>query len=128
MDGLKEFAKVVGGFVAFFAALLVVVLVLVKTCSNGDGDCRGTSSIAERIDAKGVPGWRDRCWEDRRTLMETVSLVPPEGKVVEILSCSAILVRLHGRCFIVTRGFRSHSWSQGTCLRAKDMLEGQDVR
>jgi len=96
--------------------LLLLTLIICSSCLNEDGNCAGEPTYAEILDRAKVPHWRKRCsGRGSMYLSEVVQRVPPDGEVLDVISCDSILVRIRGRCYIITQGFRSHSWSQADC-------------
>lgn len=97
------------------AAVALLVAFGTGSCFNEDGNCRGNPTIAETIDQVGVPNWRTMCANERWGLVGVVRKVPRDGRVLEIITCDTLLVQVRDRCFVVTQGYRSHSWSQASC-------------
>lgn len=100
----------------------MILLLLAVLCScNEDGNPAGSITFAEILDGKGLPDWRPQCGTEhgKTTLLAVVGRVPQDGRVLEILTCDTILVRMRGRCFLVTQGYHSHSWTQATCPPAE---------
>lgn len=104
--------------VAISAAVLAALMILGgNLCFNEDGNCNGMTTHAEYLDNAKVPNWRSRCGGiGRRTLKEvTARIVPYGGEVLEIVTCDTVLAKVRGRCYVVTQGFRSHSWTPADC-------------
>jgi len=87
------------------------------SCFNEDGNCRGDPTNVELIDRAGAPNWRASCGDthNRWKLAGVVGRVPRDGRILEVLTCDTLLVQVRGRCFLVTQGHSSHSWSQALC-------------
>lgn len=99
------------------AAVTLLVIFGTGSCLNEDGNCRGDPTNAEIIDRGGAPNWRTMCGDPNKRwgLAGVVRRVPRDGKVLEIITCDTLLVQVRDRCFVVTQGYHSHSWSQASC-------------
>ena len=96
--------------------IFIIVLGLMFVGCNEDGNFSGMETHAEYLHKRGVKNWRSKCdWHGRSSLKNVVSRVPVGGKVVKIITCDTIIVFMDGECYMVTQGFRSHSWTQAKC-------------
>ena len=95
-----------------------IILVLFLFCINCNEDGGIGQTNAEQLDKLKLKiDWRPQCnyRHGRMNLLETIALAPYQAEVLDILTCKTIKIKLRGKCYLITRGFRSHSWSEATC-------------